>query len=203
VAADYVYDVATVYNADTGAIAKNASGYFLAVLGGDPQPMYDINGSPIAEITSNGDGVSQRFRADVLQGYLKFGDIVLPIKSIDLYDLAANASGLAATATQAAGDAASAASSAQTALTQLQALIAGGGGGAGGLDVTTLESRLGGAPNATAGLIPRLATVRVKGADGVWPPKNGIGAAADIAIGTAPGPTDQDANGDVFLEVAL
>lgn len=201
-AAEYVYENFVVYNAATGQIARNASGYFLAAIGGDPQPMYDMNASPIAELTSNGDAVGAPFRADILRGYVKFGDIILPVKSTNLLDLAEAAAGLAATATTAASDAASAAAAAQSALTQLNTVVNAGGVGA-GLDTTSLEQRLGGAPGATQGLIPRLASVRVKGANGVWPPKAGIGAAVDLAIGTAPGPTDQDANGDTFIEVAL
>lgn len=201
-AAEYEYEAFVVYNAATGAIAKNASGYFLAQLGGDPASIYDMNASPIVELTSNSDAVGAPFRADVAHGYAKFGDIIIPVKSTTLINLAEAAAGLAALAEQAAANAASAAAAAQSALTQLQAIVDAGGVG-GGLDVTSLEQRLGGAPGATQGLIPKLPVVRIKGSNGVWPPKSGIGGAIDLAIGTAPGPTDQDANGDTFIEVAL
>lgn len=157
--------------------------------------------------------------ADVLGGSLTFDDphdwgapqnfeqgIVVPDDSLPQGKVAGLSSSLSAAAAAnaaaqaAAAAAATAASAAQAAQAQVAALIAGGGPG--GLDIAALETRLGGSVGATSGLIPKLPIVRKKTA-GAWPALVRVGGALDLAIGPAPGPTDQDADGDVWLEVAL
>jgi hypothetical protein len=74
-------------------------------------------------------------------------------------------------------------------------------GGTGGLDITSLETRLGGPTGATSQLIPKLLMPYGR-VNGVWPIRPSWGGQRAMAVGTAPGPTDL-LSGDIYVEVAL
>lgn len=79
----------------------------------------DLNGTPLANLTSSSSGVIGRFQSTVSRGYLKSGSLILPILSVEAQDGAG-----AAASAQASADAASAsATSAASVTTNLGANI--------------------------------------------------------------------------------
>lgn len=115
----YTYGTVAVFDPVTDTVQENAAGgQFVLVKDGPPLPIRDLNGNPIAEITSNGSGQSSQFMVeDRLTGLIQFGDLVVTVWANEAGELALSASGAA----QSAADAQTAA---QAALTQAQAAAA-------------------------------------------------------------------------------
>lgn len=139
--ADYTFGTVAVYDAAPGAndkVVTNAvGGKLVLVKDGPAQPITDLNGTPITEITSNSDGQSSQFRAQVRRGLIQFGDLVVTVWANEVANELDQISVAVATA-QAAVDAAQ-----QAVLDAQEALLLaqqGGGGTGGGLpENTTLE----------------------------------------------------------------
>ena len=143
-AADYTFDVGIVFDDATLQPAQNASGQLLNVAGGTAQQVYNLQGSPIPNLTSNQYGYITRFKAGVPFGVVTFGSVVQPVVSIEALESGPAAAAAATSAAQAAAAASSANTAAvsaqqmaQNAANQVAAYISGGGGGGGGLPAGT------------------------------------------------------------------
>ena len=102
---DYTYGPFLVLDETTGEpTAEATGGQLLDVAGGTPQPVYDLLGSPLAELITNRLGVTGSFMADVPYGLVSFGSVALPVISNE-----ARNAGLEAAAAQSAAEAAQAA----------------------------------------------------------------------------------------------
>lgn len=195
----FTYQPVLVIDSMTLERSTDAVGYFLDDVDGTPQPIYDLNLSPIGSIPSSDEGITPVFKADLPYGFLIFGLITLPVVSVEAYAAVTTAYPASQAAADAAADAAAAAAAAQAAQQAAEAAVAGGGGG-GGLSITELETRLGGSTGATDQLIPKLLMPYGK-VNGLWPPRPTWGGFAAMAIGTTPGPVDL-MSGDVYVEIA-
>lgn len=110
--ADYTYPPAPVFVETTGELAIGATGVLRTVDGVDPIPVYDLNDSPLPSILVGPKGAHQAFKADIAEGVLDFGSVLLPTISLEQYRAALTVVGVA---NQAAADAAAALSLAQQA----------------------------------------------------------------------------------------
>lgn len=101
----YTFAPAPVLVESTGAFAIGATGVLRATEGGDPVPIFDLNGSPLTSIQVGPKGAHQGFTADIPNGVLDFGSVLLPSISLEQQE-----SGLTAVAVaNAASDTAAAA----------------------------------------------------------------------------------------------
>ena len=147
-AADWTYDPGIVFDDATLEPAPNATGQLLNVAGGTAQQVYNLQGSPLPNLTTNQYGYLARFKAGVPFGVISFGSVLQPVVSVEALNSGPQAAAAATSAAQAAAAAASSNTAAvnaqqlaQNAAADVAAYIAaGGGGGGGGLPVgTTLE----------------------------------------------------------------
>lgn len=108
----YRYSPDTVMVETTGELAIGATGVLRATEGGDPVNLYDLNGSAIPSVLVGPKGAHQAFKADIPNGVLDFGSVILPklsdqaqVAAIDAMAAAENAETIAndasATASQA------------------------------------------------------------------------------------------------------
>lgn len=78
--ADYTYGTYAVYDPTTNTEVDNGTGgKFVLVVDGAAQPIYDLLGNPITEITSNALGQSSQFRANVPNGLIQFGTTAVTV----------------------------------------------------------------------------------------------------------------------------
>lgn len=114
----YRYGPDSVLVETTGEFAIGATGIFRATEGGDPVAVTDLNGSPIPSILVGPKGAHQAFKADIPNGVLDFGSVLLPKISDEAQaaglDAMSVAAGAALTAQQAQAAAQDAANSAAT-----------------------------------------------------------------------------------------
>lgn len=108
----YTYAPAPVLVEITGEFAIGATGVFRATEGGTPVTITDLNDSPIPNIVVGPKGAHQAFKADIPNGVIDFGSVLLPTASLEQQEAALQAEQIAA---QAAVDAAAAAASSQAA----------------------------------------------------------------------------------------
>jgi hypothetical protein len=118
--ADYTFAPAPVIEEVTGDLAIGVTGILRDSTTNNPVQIYDLNDSPIASITVGPKGAHGAFKADVPNGVLDFGSVLLPSSSLEQ-----QAAGLIAvdTANEAATDAAAAATSAAAAATSAAAVL--------------------------------------------------------------------------------
>jgi hypothetical protein len=91
-AADFTYGTYAVYDPTTNSEVDNGTGgKFVLVLNGPAQPIYDLNGTPIAEITSNALGQSSQFRADSPNGLIQFGSTAVTVFANEVGTMAVTA----------------------------------------------------------------------------------------------------------------
>lgn len=134
--ADFTYGTYAVYDPITDTVDENATGgKFVLVKDGAAQPIYDLNGTPISQITSNASGQSIQFRADAPNGLIQFGTLAVTVFCNEVGTMAVAAynaiAGLAAL------------SSLQTQLTALQTQVNSlGTGGVAGATLVGNEFRL-------------------------------------------------------------
>jgi hypothetical protein len=114
--AAYTFPPAPVLIETTGAFAIGAAGVMRPTTGGDPVPLYDLNDLPLASILVGPKGAHQAFKADIPDGVLDFGSVLLPASSLEQQRAALNAVEVAASASSAANTALAAASAAQAAV---------------------------------------------------------------------------------------
>jgi hypothetical protein len=114
--ADYTFPPAVVLVESTGDPAIGATGVLRPEAGADPVPVYDLNDSLISNILVGPLGVHQGFKADIPNGLLDFGSVLLPSESMEQ-----RAAGLTAQAT--ADAALAAATAATTAATDAQSTV--------------------------------------------------------------------------------
>lgn len=130
--AAYTFGTVAVYDPITDTVVENAvGGHLVAVKDGAPIPIYDLNDSPISQITSNGSGQSSQFKADVNTGLVQFGSVVVTVWANEIGPLAANSAAAVTNSAAAAAAAAASATAAQAAAASAAAVAAGGGGGGG------------------------------------------------------------------------
>lgn len=71
----YTFGTQAVYDPIADKAEENATGGKLVLIkDGPPIPLRDLNGSDIAEITSNASAMSSQFQAEVLTGLMQFGE---------------------------------------------------------------------------------------------------------------------------------
>lgn len=105
----YTFDYSLAVN-DAGDPQEGITfDFFSDAAGTTAVAVTDLNGSPLAHLTSAANGVIGRFQSTVSRGYLKFGSLVLPILSLEAQDGATAAASAAASASSASDAAASAA----------------------------------------------------------------------------------------------
>lgn len=80
---DYTYAPAPVLVETTGDFAINATGVLRASDGGDPVQVFDLNGSPLTSVLVGPKGAHQAFKADLSDGILDFGSVLLPAISLE------------------------------------------------------------------------------------------------------------------------
>jgi hypothetical protein len=121
--ADYTFNSEALYDAVNDVVVEGAvGGKLVSVFNGTALPIFDLNGNPIPEITSNASGQTILFRANVYRGLVQFGSVAVGVTAIEVADFAVNAQAAIATANQAQVDAA-------TALDTINDFISGQGGG--------------------------------------------------------------------------
>lgn len=81
--ADYTFPPAPVLVEETGEFAIGAIGVLRATEGGDPVSVYDLNDSPLPNIVVGPKGAHQAFKADIPDGVLDFGSVLLPTQSLE------------------------------------------------------------------------------------------------------------------------
>lgn len=126
--AAYTFGTVAVYDPITDLVVENATGgHLVATVGGTAIPIYDLNDSPITQITSNRSGQSIPFKADVLSGLVQFGSVAVTVWANEVGALVANAASAAASAASALTAANAAAAAAAASQATVAALLAGGG----------------------------------------------------------------------------
>ena len=75
--ASFTYHPAVVFIESTGDLAIGATGVLRPEAGGNPVQVYDLNGSPIPSVSVGSKGVHQPFQADIPDGVLDFGSVML------------------------------------------------------------------------------------------------------------------------------
>jgi hypothetical protein len=79
---DYTYDHKVVVNPANGELVKNATGGVLIDSNGDPQSVRDTSGAPLAGLSTDRQGLSQPFIADIPNGRVVWGAVPpLPVIS--------------------------------------------------------------------------------------------------------------------------
>jgi hypothetical protein len=91
--ADYSYDPGIVLNDATTLPVAGATGIFTATVGGAAQPIYNLGGSPIANLTTNELGYLARFKADLPLGFVNFGSVWQPVVAYEVFQRAAAGGG--------------------------------------------------------------------------------------------------------------
>jgi hypothetical protein len=79
----YTYAPAPVLVESTGEFAINATGVLRATDGGDPVQVFDLNGSPLPSVLVGPKGAHQAFTAELSDGVLDFGSVLLPAISLE------------------------------------------------------------------------------------------------------------------------
>jgi hypothetical protein len=114
----------------TGDFAIGVSGILRDSATNNPVQVYDLNDSPIASILVGLKGAHQAFKADVPNGVLDFGSVLLPSASLEQQAAGLiaveTANDAAASAAVAADEAADAAAAALSVLSQLDGLTSTG-----------------------------------------------------------------------------
>lgn len=82
-AADYTYAPAPVLDDSTGDFAIGVAGVLKTADGVSTSPMYDLNGSSITSIVVGSKGAHPGFRADIPNGLLDFGSVLIPSASLE------------------------------------------------------------------------------------------------------------------------
>lgn len=116
----YTFPPAVVLVEETGSLAIGSKGVLRPSAGATPVAVYDLNGSPIADIPVGPLGVHPGFRADIANGVLDFGSVLLPVVSLESLSAALQAQAAAdasAASAAAAQDSAAAAEATATGLT--------------------------------------------------------------------------------------
>jgi hypothetical protein len=128
VAAENVYDPGLVYSFSGSAlqVATSATGTFSATAGGSALPVYDLNGSPIANLVTNSVGYLAPFRVDDpnRHGWVQFGSIVQHVFSTTAFELAVDAADAKAAALAAQASASASATAASAAQAAAEAALA-------------------------------------------------------------------------------
>lgn len=114
--AAYTFPSAVVLIEATGDLAIGATGVLRPSAGGNPVQVYDLNGSPIPNVVVGARGVHQPFQADIPDGVLDFGSVLLTSISQESMTAAITAEQDAAAALEAAQQAADNASNAVAAV---------------------------------------------------------------------------------------
>lgn len=105
----YTFQSVGVYDPVTDVVQENATGGKFVLNKDDAGlPIYDLNGSPIAQITSNKSGQSIPFKADYISGLVQFGDLVVAVFAVEVGAYAIEGHNAAAAAADAQVDAAAA-----------------------------------------------------------------------------------------------
>lgn len=81
--AAYTFSPAVVLIEGTSTPAINAVGVLRPTGGGTAVQVYDLNNSPIPSISVSSLGVHQAFKADIMDGVLDFGSVLLPTESVE------------------------------------------------------------------------------------------------------------------------
>lgn len=118
---EHTFDPGLVFDDVTNLPAESALGDLLASADDPtPLPIYDMQGNPLARLTTNDDGYCARFRADVGVGVIMFGVVAQPVVSMEsrqaAADLSVNVEEVLAAQAASAASAAAAAESAATAV---------------------------------------------------------------------------------------
>jgi hypothetical protein len=121
----YTFENGLALSALTLEPAANTVLTFRATSGGDPVETYDLNGFP-AVIRTNARGHFSGFKAPVRVGLIDFGDVPLPVSSVEARDAGLYAADAVIAAQEAAQSAAEAAAAADASARAAEA--AGGGG---------------------------------------------------------------------------
>lgn len=95
---DYTFAPAPVLVETTGEFAIGAVGVLRATDNGDPVTIYDLNDSPIAGVLVGPKGAHAAFKADISDGVLDFGSVILPTESLEQRRAALEARSLAISA---------------------------------------------------------------------------------------------------------
>ncbi|MCZ2837127.1 phage upper tail fiber protein [Modestobacter sp. VKM Ac-2985] len=106
---DFTFSPSAVLVESTGDFAIGATGVLRVVAGGATVPVYDLNGSALPNIVVGPKGAHQAFKADIPDGILDFGSVLLPAVSNESLTAAIDAQ-QAAQAAQSAAESAAAAS---------------------------------------------------------------------------------------------
>lgn len=127
--ADFTFSAAPVLIETTGEFAIGASGVLRPAGGGSPVPVYDLNGSPITGIVVGPKGAHQAFMADIPNGVLDFGSVLLVAESKEQREAGFEALTLAQSAITTADDAAVTVSQLKIAVEVIKAHDGTSGGG--------------------------------------------------------------------------
>jgi hypothetical protein len=112
----YTYAPAPVLIETSGEFAIGAEGVFRATEGGTPVSIWDLNDSPLTAVLVGSKGAHQAFKADIPNGVLDFGSVMLPAVSLEQQEAGLNAVNIAENALATAINAASAADAATAAI---------------------------------------------------------------------------------------
>lgn len=120
--AAYTFASQPVYDPAPGAndpvVGDATGGKFVAAKDGPPLPIYDLNGTPLASLSSNSAGMSTAFTADSFMGFIQFGTLAVPVVAQEVAEFAVNAQDAVAVASSAAATASSASAAVDDALTR-------------------------------------------------------------------------------------
>lgn len=182
----YDYDAGLVFSDQDNQPAPNQVGDFYDTVGGALQPIYDLNGTPLAHLVTNARGYISRWKADVPTGAVRFGDIWQPVVSTQAQNGAAavaqataaanNANAASSQAANAATSAASSAAAAQQAATAAASVQGASWSTLSGKPATFPPTIGTTATTAAAGNDARLSDAR--------PPTAHLHSGADITSGT-------------------
>lgn len=135
--AEFTFGTVAVFDATTDKVKEDATGGKLVLVKDGPaQPIFDLNASPISQITSNPSGQSSQFRANIRRGLIQFGSAVVTVFANEVADELDQLDTAVTSAQAAQTSAAAASTSAAQSKTDLQAYIAANPPG-GGLNTRT------------------------------------------------------------------
>lgn len=102
----YTFASHPVVDPATGSVVTNATGgKLVSAVDGAALPITDLNGNPLASITTGRYGQSAMFKAtDVYRGFIQFGAVAVGVVAMEVADDAVAAQGAIATANQVASD---------------------------------------------------------------------------------------------------
>lgn len=123
--ADYTFPPAVVLVEGTGALAVGATGLLRPAVGANPVPVYDLNGSVIPSVVVGSQGAHQEFTADIPDGVLDFGSVMLVAISKESLTAGLTAADAATSAEEAATSAAQSASAAESSASDAQQSVSG------------------------------------------------------------------------------